>query len=44
MLCTVDKKWKKISNSTSVYFWVVDFFFLLFFIFFICGGFYHKLK
>ena len=34
MLCTVDKKWKKISNSTSVYFWVVDFFFLLFFIFF----------
>ena len=27
MLCTVDKEWKKISNITSGYFWVVCFFF-----------------
>ena len=27
MLCTVDKEWKKISNITSGYFWVVCVFF-----------------
>ena len=38
MLCTVDKKWKKISNSTSVYFWVVGFFFKILCIFYLVIG------